>query len=345
MNYMKALVKTTPEHAEIQNVPIPGHGPEEVLIRVRSAALCGTDLHILDWNRWAQGAGIKLPFILGHECSGDVVAVGANVRNCKVGDKVVAETHIPCGACYQCLNGEQHICENLKIFGVHTNGCFAEFACVPAVCTRKIPASISYDIGSIMEPLGTAFRAALESNVGGAKVAVLGCGPIGLFAVSSVATLGAALIIATDISPGRLSVAKQMGADIVLNPREDDVLQRVLNSTDGNGVDVIIEASGNAEALKQSFGYLRKGGTIALIGLPGQPVEMDLGHEVVFKEATIIGIHGRRMFGTWTRMEQLLNNDKLNVNQAITHTMALDHWQEGIRLAKSGQASKIIFHP
>ncbi len=324
---------------------MPEHGPDDVLIRVRSAALCGTDLHILDWNAWAQGAGIKLPCILGHECSGDVEAIGVNVKNCKVGDKVVAETHIPCGTCYQCLNGEQHICNNLKIFGVHTNGCFAEFAVIPSVCARKIPADISHDVGSIMEPLGTAFRAALETKVGGANVVVLGCGPIGLLAVASCKTLGAAQTIATDISPYRLDIATQVGADKVLNPIEDNVVQQIMAATDGVGVDVVIEASGNIAALKQSFGFLRKGGTVAIIGLPGQPIELELGKEVVFKEATVIGIHGRRMFETWTRMERLLNVDKLDVKPVITHRMSLDDWQEGVRLAKSGQASKVIFNP
>lgn len=345
MKYMKALVKVSPEHTEVQNVPMPEHGPDDVLIRVRSAALCGTDLHILDWNAWAQGAGIKLPCILGHECSGDVEAIGVNVKNCKVGDKVVAETHIPCGTCYQCLNGEQHICNNLKIFGVHTNGCFAEFAVIPSVCARKIPADISHDVGSIMEPLGTAFRAALETKVGGANVVVLGCGPIGLLAVASCKTLGAAQTIATDISPYRLDIATQVGADKVLNPIEDNVVQQIMAATDGVGVDVVIEASGNIAALKQSFGFLRKGGTVAIIGLPGQPIELELGKEVVFKEATVIGIHGRRMFETWTRMERLLNVDKLDVKPVITHRMSLDDWQEGVRLAKSGQASKVIFNP
>ena len=344
-NYMKALVKKTPDHAEIQSIPIPECGPYDVLVRVRSAALCGTDLHILDWNSWAQGAGIKLPFIMGHECCGDVAAFGDKVRGYKVGDKVVAETHIPCGTCYQCMNGEQHICQNLKIFGVHTNGCFAEYAVVPAMCARKIPTNITHDVGSIMEPIGTAFRAAFETRVGGSNVAIIGCGPIGLFAVASSSRLGAALTIATDISPYRLDFARQIGADKTYNPSDDNVLQQIMDITDGNGVDVVIEASGNIAALKQSFGFLRKGGTVAVIGLPGQTIEMDLGKDVVFKEATIIGIHGRKMFETWIKMEQLLNADKLNVKPVITHTMSLENWKDGIRLAKSGQAGKVIFHP
>lgn len=343
---MKALIKTAPDNTEIQNVPIPECGPEEVLLRVRSAALCGTDLHILAWNRWAQNSGIRLPFIIGHECCGDIVATGDGGKSdLKTGDKVAVETHVPCGRCDQCLNGEQHICNNLIIFGVHMNGCFAEYAVVPTVCARKIPDDISYDIGSMMEPIGTAFRGALETQVGGCKVMVVGCGPIGLFAVASATTLGAELTIASDVSSRRLTIAQQMGADRTINPLREDILQNILEYTNGYGVDVIIEASGNGAALKQSFQLLKKGGTIALIGLPEQLVELDIGRDIVFKEAKVIGIHGRKMFSTWTRIERLLKIDKLHVKPAITHRFSLDSWQEGVQLAKSGDACKVIFQP
>lgn len=346
MEYMKALVKTAPGHTEIQNVPVPECGPGEVLVRVQSAALCGTDLHILGWNSWAQNAGIKLPFIMGHECCGDIVAAGDEEKSdLKMGDKVAVETHIPCGRCEQCLNGEQHICNNLVLFGVHMNGCFAEYTVVPDVCARRIPDAISYDIGSMMEPIGTAFRGTQEAQVGGCKVLVVGCGPIGLFAVASAATLGAELIIASDVSPRRLTIAQQMGGDKIINPLDGDLLQHIYECTNGYGVDVIIEASGNGAALKQSFQLLRKGGTVVLIGLPEQSVELDIGRDIVFKEAKIIGIHGRKMFSTWTGVERLLKAEKLHVEPAITHRLSLDNWQEGVRLAKSGDACKVIFQP
>jgi len=344
VEYMKALVKTSPDQTEIQNVLIPECSSGGILVRVRSAALCGTDLHILGWNNWARNAGIKLPFIMGHECCGDVMAVGSESGDgLKVGDRVAVETHVPCGRCYQCLNGEQHICNNLKLFGVHMNGCFAEYSLVPSVCARKIPDEISYDIGSMMEPIGTAFRAALETQVGGYRVMVVGCGPIGLFAVASAATLGAEFIIASDVSSQRLTIASQMGADMIVNPLEENFSQDILEYTDGYGVDTIIEASGNGSALKQSFKLLRKGGTIAMVGLPGQPVELDISKDIVFKEAKIIGIHGRKMFSTWTRVERLLKTGRLNVEPAITHKISLSEWQEGVQLAKSGQACKVIF--
>ena len=197
MGMMSAVVKKNAEQAEFAPMPQPECGPGQVLIKVRSAALCGTDMHIFEWNAWARSVGIELPYIMGHECCGDVMAVGEGVTAVKVGDKVVGETHIPCGHCYQCMNGEQHICANLKMFGIHTNGCFAQYAVIPAVCARPIPREISYDIGAVMEPLGTAVRAASEMQVAGANVMVLGCGPIGLFAVAAALSMGASSYLST----------------------------------------------------------------------------------------------------------------------------------------------------
>lgn len=345
MASMKALVKVSPEHAEIKQIPIPSCGPGEVLIRVKSAALCGTDLHILEWNRWAQNAGIKLPFVVGHECCGDIVALGEGVRGLAAGDKIAVETHVPCGTCHQCLIGEQHICNNLALFGVHMNGCFAEYAVVPAVCARKIPLAIDYDLGSMMEPIGTAFRSVMETGVGGASVLVTGCGPIGLFAVAAADILGASLIVASDISQSRLEIARRLGANQMINPQQGDMVERVRALTNGYGVDVIIEASGNAKALADSFKLLRKGGKVALVGLPGQPVELEIGRDIVFKEAKVIGIHGRKMFSTWSQIERLMTSGKLDIGAVMTHSFPLAEWQEGVRLAKSGEACKVILHP
>ena len=196
-----------------------------------------------------------------------------------------------------------------------------------------------------MEPLGTAVRAAHEMQVAGANLMILGCGPIGLFAVAAAACMGAAKIFATDISPTRMEIAKTMGATEVLNPLNQDVKQAILDATGGTGVDVVIEASGNVDALKGSFQYLRKGGRMALVGLPGKPIELEIGREIVFKEAKIIGIHGRKMFETWTQMENLLASGKLKVEPVITHVLPLRQWQDGVELAKTGQACKVIYHP
>ncbi len=345
MDLMPAVVKTTPAITELRRVPLPTYGPRDVLILVRATALCGTDLHLYDWNAWAQGAGVQLPLILGHECCGDVVAVGTRVDSLSIGDRVAVETHIPCGVCRQCRNGEQHICHNLRLFGIHVNGCFAEYAVTPETCARKIPAEISYDVGAVMEPLGTAFRAAYELSVGGACVVIIGCGPIGLFAVAAARYLDASRIIATDINTARLELAGRLGAHLTLNPFCDDVMRTVLEATGGYGADAVIETSGNAAAIKQSFGYLRKGCRLALIGLPEQQLAIDLSKDVVFKEARITGIHGRKMFETWTVLEKVLISGRLAIDQVITHRFPLTRWYDGIALAKSGEACKIIYYP
>lgn len=345
MKRMRALCKTAPDKTEIQQVPVPQPTADQVLLKVSSAALCGTDLHIYHWNAWARGAGIRLPLIMGHECCGKVVAVGENVSSLAVGDKVAVETHLPCGQCLQCRIGEQHICSNLKLFSIHTDGCFAEYTAVPGICARKIPEEISCQVGAVMEPLGTALRSVFESQVAGATVFVTGCGPIGLFAVASASALGASRILVSDVSAPRLKIAELMGAHRILDPNREDPVEAVLAETGGYGADVVIEASGSIPAIQQAFRCLRKGGRVALVGLPDRPLELEIGKEVVFKEAKIIGIHGRTMFDTWTRMENLLASGKLDVLPVITHVLPLDRWQEGFDLASSGTACKVIFEP
>jgi len=345
MKLMRALCKTTPDETEIEQVPVPEPTADQVLLQVSSAALCGTDLHIYQWNAWARGAGIQLPLIMGHECCGKVVAVGENVSSLAVGDKVAVETHLPCGQCLQCRIGEQHICNNLKLFSIHTDGCFSEYTAVPEICARKIPKEISSRLGAVMEPLGTALRSVLESKVAGATVLVTGCGPIGIFTVACASALGASRILASDVSAPRLEIAERMGAHRILDPGREDPVEAVLAETGGYGADVVIEASGSITAIQQAFRGLRKGGRVALVGLPDRPLELEIGKAVVFKEAKIIGIHGRTMFDTWTRMENLLVSGKLDVLPAISHVLPLDRWQEGFDLASSGTACKVVFEP
>jgi threonine 3-dehydrogenase len=248
---MRAIVKAAARPGvAMQRLPVPEPGPEEVLVRVKAAAVCGTDLHIAHWNAWAQGAGIRLPLVLGHEFSGEVVGIGSRVRALAPGDYVAGETHIPCGECYQCRNGLQHICKNLKLFGVHRDGCFAEYATIPALCAYKVPAAIPPRVAAMLEPLGTSLRAVLELDVSGGSVVVIGCGPIGLFAVASAKALGASRIIGLDVREERLALAKRLGCDITLNPRRPDTADQILEATEGVGADAIVEASGNAAALE-----------------------------------------------------------------------------------------------
>jgi len=331
--------------AQLEDVEISELGPEDVLVEVKATALCGTDLHIYEWSTWAQNAGIEPPLIMGHEFSGEIVEVGDAVVDLIPGDYVAGETHIPCGKCYQCRNGQQHICGNLRIFGVHTNGCFGEYTKIPAICARKIPASIPPEIGAVLEPLGTALRTSLEIKVSGKNVAVIGCGPIGLFVVASSRAMGAATIIATDVVNERLQLSKELGADASLNPTKEDMVDEILKMTKGVGVDAFIDASGSVEAIKQGFKSLRKGGEVALIGLPSEPIELNLGPDIVFKEAKIFGIHGREMFRTWTKMENMLDKGLFNIDPVITHVKPLSEFEEAFELIKSGKGCKVILEP
>ena len=343
---MKAIVKAAARPGTaLQRVPIPEPGPDEVLIRVKATAVCGTDLHIAQWNAWAQGAGIRLPLVMGHEFSGEVVSVGSRVRTLVPGDYVAGETHIPCGECYQCRNGLQHICKNLTLFGIHRDGCFAEYTTIPALCAYKVPAAIPPRVAAMLEPLGTSLRAVLEMDVAGGSIVVIGCGPIGLFAVASAKALGASHIIGLDVQKERLALAKRLGCDMTLDPRQEEATGRILEATGGVGADSMVEASGSAVALEGAFKFLRKGGRCALIGLPSEPVRLNLGPDVVFKEATIIGIHGREMFRTWTRMLQLLASGLLNVDLVVTHEMPLEDCEKGLALLEAGQGAKVILVP
>lgn len=343
---MQAVIKASPAPGlELSEVSIPRLNPGEVLIKVKATALCGTDIHIYDWNAWAQNNNLKLPLIVGHECAGEIAELGLNVNGLSIGDRVSVETHIPCGHCLQCQIGEQHICANLKIFGVHVNGCFAEYAVVPAICVRKIPDAISFQVGAILEPLGTAFRSITEARVTGKSVVIIGCGPIGLFAIASAVMAGAAHIIALDISAFRLAGAKNMGATAVFDSTRDDLIEQILQITHGYGADVIIDASGSVIAIKSAFRYLRKGGTLGLIGLPGRPIELELGSDVVFKEAKIFGIHGRKMFETWYEMEGALASGRLNIDPVLSHELPLAQYDKAIELSKQGVANKVILIP
>ncbi len=343
---MKAIVKTgSGSGAEFKRVKKPECKADEVLIKVKAAAVCGTDLHVYDWNSWAAGAGIELPVVMGHECSGEIAAVGKNVNGFEIGDYVAVETHIPCGECYQCQNGEQHICQNLKLFGIHTNGCFAEYAALPSKVVRKLSRDIPPEIGAMLEPLGVGFRAGLEMRVSSRKVAVIGCGPIGLLTIASVKALGAAEIYAIDIIDDRLALAKDVGATRCLNSKEVDTAKEIIEITGGVGADAFIDASGNVNAINQGFKFLRKGGEVGLVGLPSKPISLDLGPDVVFKEAKIYGFHGRKMFDTWTKMDNMLSNKLLNVKPVVTHVMPLEKFQDAVDLLKQGKGSKIILIP
>ncbi len=346
MKTMKAIVKTDPvKGASMKEVPVPVPGSKDVLVKVRATAVCGTDLHIYEWNKWAAGAVKRLPLIMGHECCGDVVEVGSEVTTLIPGDFVAAETHIPCGVCYQCRNGMQHICGDLRLFGIHQDGCFAEYAVIPEICAPKIDERVPPQFAAILEPFGVGIRAAQDIRPDGATVAVIGCGPIGLGTIAALGAMGAARIIGMDPSEDRRERARAIGASETIDPVGADIVSLMLERTNGVGVDAFVDASGVPKAISQGFKYLRKGGKAVLVGLPSEPVTLDLVPDIVFREATVFGVHGRRMFETWTIMQNLIAEKRVDLAPMVSHEFPLERFGDAISLLSRAKGSKILLYP
>ena len=344
---MKAVVMARPAYGafEWRDVPVPEPGPRDVLVKVQVAAICGSDIHVYRWSEWAQGANIPVPYIAGHEFCGEVVAVGSQVTAVKPGDRVAGETHIPCGQCYQCRTGLQHICHNERIFGIHTNGCFAEYTLLPEPCAVKVMDGVRADEAALLEPMGGPFRAAVLLDPLGSSLFLQGCGPIGLFGIAIARLAGAATIISSDVSDYRLELAKKMGADVLLNPKRDDVAAAVRELTGGLGVDGVADFSGNVPAIEQIFGLARHGGKAVLFGVPDGPVKIDAAGKVILSEVNVQGLHGRKMYETWYKTQRLLAVGRLDVSPVITHRMPMADAVKAMELAVSGQAGKILLYP
>jgi threonine 3-dehydrogenase len=342
---MTAVVKpAAAPGAEVRQVPVPEIGPHDVLIKVKVASICGTDLHIYDWDPWAQHR-IKPPLIPGHEFCGNVVAIGGEVTSVSVGDFVSAEMHVACGKCYQCRIGEAHICQNVKILGVDDAGAFAEYVRIPEPNVWKLDPSISPEYASILDPLGNAVNTVLSGEIAGRSIAVIGCGPIGLFAIAVARACGASQIFALEPNESRRELAHTMDADFALDPTKDDVRSIVMQKTGGIGVDVVAEMSGHPSGINMGFKLLRFGGRVSLLGTPTRPVEMNLADDVIFKGATVHGIHGRLMYKTWFQMQGLLKAKRLNLDPVITDKLPLKDFSQGMEKLKTGKASKILVYP
>jgi threonine 3-dehydrogenase len=342
---MQAIVKAEARAGiEVRDVPLPEFGPDEVLVKVEAASVCGTDLHIYNWDPWAQGR-IKPPLIPGHEFCGVVAAVGKNVKAVKEGDFVSAEMHVACGRCFQCRTGQAHICQYVKIIGVDANGAFAEYVTIPESNIWDLDPSLPREYASILDPLGNAVHSVLAGDIAAKTVAVVGCGPIGLFAIAVARACGAAAVYALEINENRRALAREMQADAVLNPATDDVLGFVQEKTYGIGVDVVLEMSGHADGMRLGFQILRTGGRVSLLGIPSRPVEVDFARDIIFKGAVVQGINGRKMYETWYQMEALLKTGRLNLHPVITHRLPMHEFAQGMELLKTGEASKILLYP
>ncbi|HZQ06469.1 MAG TPA: L-threonine 3-dehydrogenase, partial [Anaerolineae bacterium] len=286
---MKAVVKT---HAgpgfEMRAVPIPQIGATDILIRTRATSICGTDVHIYNWDPWAANR-IKPPVIIGHEFCGDVVEIGSQVNDVAVGDFISAESHIVDNTCDLCRTGMAHICRNTQIIGVDRDGSFAEFVAIPAANAWHNPPNMSPEIAALEENFGNAVHTALETPVVARKILVTGCGPVGVMTIAVAKAAGARSIYASDISDYRLELACKMGADMTLNPKRDNVVETVLDATNGEGVDVLLEMSGAQTAIRDGLQLLKAGGHAVLLGLPPKPFELDLGNLVIMKGITVHG--------------------------------------------------------
>jgi threonine 3-dehydrogenase len=325
-------------------VPIPTIGRRDALIKVKACSICGTDLHILNWDPWARSRIIP-PIIVGHEFCGEVVEVGPDVTEVKVGDYVSAESHIVCGTCVLCRTGKGHVCQNTKIIGVDRDGCWAEYIAMPTGNLWLNPTDMPPEIASIQENFGNAVHTAFAADLAAKKVLVTGCGPVGLMAIAVAKAAGASAIYATDIAPYRLRLAEKMGATLALNVAEGDVVKIIREHSGNEGVDVLLEMSGAAQAIDQGFRLLKFGGEAALLGLTPAPIPFDVNNHVVFKGAKVYGISGRELWGTWYRMRGLLNSGMVDLRPLITHRFALTDYEEALRIMRSGQSGKVVMFP
>lgn len=342
---MKALRKVRSQKGvQLESVPVPGIDPAEVLVRVRAASICGTDLHIYHWDPWSASR-IHPPVTLGHEFCGTVEKVGAEITSVKPGDFVSAEMHVNCGRCRACRAGQAHLCQNLKIIGIDLDGCFAEFVRIPGRNTWKIDPAIPEHYAAILDPLGNAVHAVLAGEIAGQTVAVTGCGPIGLMAIAVARACGCSLLFATEVNAHRRALAMQMGADEAFDPLADDAVALIRAATGGEGVDVLLEMSGRPTAIQQGFQMLRQGGRVSLLGIPDQPVTLDLVNDVIFKGAVVQGIFGRKMFETWEQMTSLLRSGRLNLEPLFHERLPLDRFTDAFALLEKGQAGKILLYP
>jgi threonine 3-dehydrogenase len=337
---MKALVKAeaTPG-IWMRDIEAPRVGHNDVLIRMKKTAICGTDIHIYNWDAWAQKT-IPVPMQVGHEYCGEIVEVGSEVVGFVAGDRVSGEGHITCGHCRNCRAGRRHLCRNTVGVGVNRPGCFAEYMVLPATNVFKLPAEISDEIASVLDPLGNATHAALSFDLVGEDVLITGAGPIGIMAVAIARHVGARHIVITDVNDYRLELARRMGASRALNVARESVAGAMQDLGMQEGFDVGLEMSGNPTAFRDLLKAMHHGGRVALLGIPPSDVAIDW-NEVIFKGLVIKGIYGREMFETWYKMASMLQSG-LDISPIITHRFAIDDYQRAFETMNSGRSGKVI---
>ena len=337
---MKALVKSKAEVGLwADEVPAPNPGINDVLIKVHKTGICGTDLHIYDWDNWAQGA-IRTPLVIGHEFVGEVAAVGSNVADFQVGEIVSGEGHVVCGLCRNCLAGRRHLCANTQGVGVNRDGAFAEYIAIPVSNVWRHSEKVTPEIAAIFDPFGNAVHTALSFPVLGEDVLITGAGPIGIMAVAVARHAGARHIVITDLNPKRLELARRMGATLAIDPRLQPLkeVQRQLGMKEG--FDVGLEMSGNAQALEGMLDNLCHGGKVAMLGIPADTQTVDW-RKVIFNMITIKGIYGREMYETWYLMTAMLESG-LDISPVITHRLPWYEYEQGFAAMRAGDAAKVV---
>ena len=337
---MKALVKAKAEEGIwMQEVPAPEVGHNDVLIQIRKSAICGTDVHIYNWDEWSSRT-VPVPMTVGHEYAGVVVEIGSEVAGLKVGDRFSGEGHITCGHCRNCRAGRRHLCRNTKGVGVDRPGSFAEYLSLPAVNAFPLPEEIDDEIAAILDPLGNATHTTLSFDLVGEDVLITGAGPIGVMSVAIARHVGARFIVITDVNDYRLDLAAKMGADRTVNVARDSLADTMAELGMQEGFDVGLEMSGNVAALRDLLRAMNHGGRVALLGIPPEEIPIDL-NEIIFKGLQIKGIYGREMFETWYKMTAMLQSG-LDITPILTHRFAIDDFQQGFDVMRSGQSGKVV---
>ncbi|HZO93052.1 MAG TPA: L-threonine 3-dehydrogenase [Candidatus Baltobacteraceae bacterium] len=325
----------------LEEIAVPDVGPSDVLVRVKAAGVCGTDLHIYAWDHWAERR-VKPPLTIGHEFMGEVAAVGSAVTAFAPGDRVSAEGHIACGICSLCRTGQAHICEHVKIIGVDTDGAFADYIRMPESNVWKLDPSIPDTWAAVFDPLGNAVHTVMAADVSVRSVAITGVGSIGLMAIPVARAAGAAKVFAIDVNPQKLALAARVGADATFSATQTGLVEEIVRRTGGDGVDVLLEMSGSGSAIDSGLAMVRNGGVAALLGIPSDDVEINLAERIIFKGLTVLGINGRRMFETWYQTQALVTSGRVDLTPIITHVMPFERFDEAFALMRSGEAAKIV---